>query len=496
MAVNKSGVKMGLINQLNFEEKRLGSSKKGWQWRNFSWVILLFTLPNAVMYLAAHFQALDRPWVNVDYVLVLLCIVLGSRFLAGITLFVVFFFDVLGLVGQFIPILRLSDVFYISSFIGLAPLSYQLLAAGVVGLLLLFLFLYLKKSNKQMKAELLLCINLVVGAYMYSALSTGSDAGQVWRGRADVSIGSQTVFAFNSRKTAFVESLYAEGDLFSEIPARGASSQWFGPAPQLDNKILLVVNESWGVIDEDAQGAILEPILKLKSHIDNLEQGTVEFRGLTVEAEIRELCQRDLLHFNFEEHETELSGCLPNVLRQKGYKTFAFHGASGLMYDRVRWYPDIGFQNLTFFESEPWPRRCFSFPGACDSDMADYVAQSFSGEPKVFSYWLTLNSHHSYDERDIHDEVIDCRVFGIDEASETCRNLSLQKQFFKELSEIVRLPEMAGVTVLVVGDHEPPIKDKAEKAKHFREGRVPWIRFEIPENDGFYTVNYSEFSSD
>lgn len=456
--------------------------------RNLGWAILLLTLPNAVMYLAAHCQALDRPWVNVDYVLVLLCVVLSSRFLAGLTLIVVFFFDVLGLVGQVIPILRLSDVFYISSFIGLAPLSYQALAAALVGLLLLFLFLYSQKSNQQIKAELLLCINLVVGAYLYTVLLTGGDGGQVWRQKAGAFIGSQAVFAFNSRKTAFVENLYADGDLFGEIPYRGASSPWFGTTPKLDNKILLVVNESWGVIDEDAQNTILAPILKLEKHIGHLEQGTVEFRGLTVEAEVRELCQRDLLHFNFKEHQSELSGCLPNQLKEKGYNTFAFHGASGLMYDRVRWYPDIGFQNVTFFETKPWPRRCFSFPGACDSDMANYVAESFSGEQKVFSYWLTLNSHHSYDERDIHDGEINCRVFNIEQDSETCRNLSLQKQFFKDLSEIARLPEMAGVTVLIVGDHEPPIKNKAEKAKHFMEGKVPWVRFEVLENNGLYVT--------
>jgi len=464
--------------------------------RNLGWAILLLMLPNVVLYLAAHFQALDRPWVNVDYVLVLLCVVLGSRFLAGITLFVVFFFDVLGLFGQVIPILRLSDVFYISSFIGLAPLSYQALAAALFGLLLLFLFLYLKKNNKQMKVELLLCINLVVGAYLYTVLFTGGDGGQVWRQKAGAFIGSQAVFAFNSRKTAFVESLYADGDLFGEVPYRGASSPWFGAAPKLDNKILLVVNESWGVIEENAQSTVLEPLLKLNNRISNLERGTVEFRGITVEAEIRELCQRDLLHFNFEEHQAELSECLPNKLKHEGYKTFAFHGASGLMYDRVRWYPDIGFQNLTFFENESWPRRCFSFPGACDTDMADNVAQSFQGNEKVFSYWLTLNTHYSYDERDIHDGVIDCNILNVDQNSETCRNLSLQKQFFNDLSDIARLPEMPGVTVLVVGDHEPPIKNKEEKTKHFKEGRVPWIRFKILENSSLYANKYAEISSD
>ncbi len=257
------------------------------------------------------------------------------------------------------------------------------------------------------------------------------------------------------------------------------------------NKMLLVLNESWGVTKEGVQRAILKPILAMENDLDNIERGMVSFQGITVEAEIRELCQSDLMHFNFEEHQSELLKCLPNQLKKKGYNTFAFHGAAGLMYDRVRWYPDIGFEKSTFFESQPWPRRCFSFPGACDSDMAGYVASSFEGSNKVFSYWLTLNSHYSYDARDIHREIPLCRNIGVEESSEVCRNLSLQRQFFEDLAEIVRRPEMAGVTVLVVGDHEPPITNKEEKLKYFTAGKVPWVRFKVPLEKNYMQV--SEF---
>jgi len=263
---------------------------------------------------------------------------------------------------------------------------------------------------------------------------------------------------------------------------KGASSPWFENQEVLDKKILLVVSESWGMTDQKIQEAVLSPIRQKQELFSQWEEGVIDFRGITIEAEIRELCQLDLLHFNFEGHEEELSDCLPNSLRDDGYKTYAFHGAAGLMYDRVKWYPDVGFENSTFFESQTWPRRCYSFPGACDSDMADYVAKSLSKNDKVFSYWLTLNSHFTYDSRDIHSKGFRCAELGVAPGSQTCRNLKLHYQFFSDLAQMLSRSEMAGIKVVVVGDHEPPITDKAEKQRYFVEGKVPWFSLKVKDN--------------
>ncbi|MGK0525317.1 MAG: hypothetical protein ACI92N_002969 [Pseudomonadales bacterium] len=460
-------------------ERMLDNIDKPWSWVKFGWAVFLLIFPNVVLSLLAYVYGLERPWLNVDYALVMLIAVLGFRFLAGAVLSVVFFFDVLGLVGQVVPILRLTDVFYISSFIGMAPLSYQLVAVSLFLLLMFFMFIFLHKKNKLMKVEFLFCINLVVAGYLYSVFYSDVVARQVWSSNDRGLIASQTVFGFNSRKTGFVDTLFAEGEIFGKVPVVGATGSWFDNVSGADERILLVVSESWGVSDENIQSAVLEPLFEAQNHLSDFEDGVVDFRGVTVEAEIRELCQLDLLHFNFQGHKSEMSGCLPNKLVQQGYKTFAFHGAAGLMYDRVRWYPDLGFQESTFFETQSWPRRCYSFPGACDSDMADYVRESFNVEGKVFSYWLTLNSHFSYDTRDIREEGLSCETLGIPGDSQTCRNLSLHFQFFQDLAKLIGNPEMAGVRVVIVGDHEPPISDKDEKLRYFQKGKVPWLSFKI-----------------
>src|SRR5690606_27455490 len=184
---------------------------------------------------------------------------------------------------------------------------------------------------------------------------------------------------------------------------------------------------------------------KIQSKLADWEQGEIDFNGITIEAEIRELCQADLEHFNFDDYKAELSNCLPNTLKKAGYKTASFHGAAGPMYDRFKWYPWIGFDETVFFESQRWPRRCYSFPGACDYDMVELIADSFSSDRKAFSYWLTLNSHHSYDLRDLREDGFSCESVGIDSYTEVCRNLKLQYQFFQALSDLVSMPQMVGV---------------------------------------------------
>ncbi|GGY76171.1 hypothetical protein GCM10007071_24470 [Marinobacter zhanjiangensis] len=315
--------------------------------------------------------------------------------------------------------------------------------------------------------------------YGFSAIFLNEEEYKVWSNEKRSLISSQVIFGIDSRRTGFVESLSVDGNLFGDVALNGATGAWFGDDSDTDEKILLIVNESWGVSNQTIQSAVMSPLLDATTVLSDWQQGSLSFNGITIEAEIRELCRSDLLHFNFEGHEEELAGCIPNQLRKRGYKTLAFHGAAGLMYDRARWYPQIGFEKQTFFESYSWPSRCYSFPGACDVEMADHVADSYSAEGKVFGYWLTLNTHHLYDLRDLSLEVLQCESIDVRAGTETCRNLKLQHQFFIKLSEIVTLPHMSGVRVVVVSDHEPRISNQAQMDEYFEKGRVPWVSFKI-----------------
>lgn len=459
-------------------EKGVSWSIGGMLWAGF----VVFILPNALITFLAFVYSLERPYLNVDYSVVLLLFVLNQRILGMVGLLVAFFFDILVLVGQVFPVLKISDLLYMVKYVGVAPASYQ-----ISGLICLVYFLALMavfslRINRLKKLEILFLINIVIISYSYSAiLSDSKEEIKVWSNKERSVLSSQIIFGIDSRRTGFVESLSVDGEIFSDVKLSGATTAWFEDISSVDKKVLLIVNESWGVMDEGIQKVLLSPLTDLDNLVSGWKNGSIPFIGATVEAEIRELCQADLLHFNLHVNVAELVDCIPNVLKESGYSTFAFHGAAGLMYDRVKWYPHIGFDQITFFESRPWNRRCFSFPGACDEDMAEFVARSFDSDGKVFSYWLTLNTHHDYDLRDLHADVLDCQTIGISPKLETCRNVKLHHQFFKNLAELISEPSMAGVRVVVVGDHVPPIYNQKERSEYFEENKVPWVSFKVRE---------------
>ncbi|MCW8125641.1 sulfatase-like hydrolase/transferase [Microbulbifer halophilus] len=460
-----------------------------WNWGNFFWAILVVILaPNLFFGVLAQHLDLGRPYINIDYALVMLVVILNQRLLGIFFLFLSFFFDALGLVGQVFPILRLTDIFYVFSFVGITPWIYKFYILVFILVYIFCCMLCMRKSNSRKRLEILFCVNVLVLGYFYTAIFGGEDGKRIWRHTENPIIDSQIVFGLESRETGFVQGLDAEGALFEDVKISGATAPWFDANKEVDEKVLLIVSESWGVTDKKLQEAILAPILDLRESFTDWKRGSIDFRGITVQAEMRELCQLHPLHFNFEEHTEELKQCLPNLLKKRGYKTHAFHGAAGLMYDRMRWYPDVGFDKMTFFESHVWPRRCYSFPGACDSDMADYVKKSLEAKGKVFSYWLTLNSHYTYDKRDIHSDYLDCEHFNLKVGSQSCRNFKLHAQFFNDLAGLLKSPVMSNTRVVVVGDHEPPITNAKEKEQYFTEGKVPWISLKVKNIRGAETV--------
>ena len=186
------------------------------------------------------------------------------------------------------------------------------------------------------------------------------------------------------------------------------------------------------------------------------------------------------LHFDLREVQTGFEDCLPNRLQAAGYATGAMHGATSLMYDRRHWYPRAGFQETVFFEDRIWPRRCYSFPGACDLDMLPVLEEFFSRPGKRFMYWLTLNTHAPYDLRDLRNSTVDCSAFNIPEDTESCRLIRLQSDFFNGLADKLAHESLKGVEVIIVGDHAPNMLNLKERDKDFRSSSVPWVRFKVP----------------
>lgn len=443
-------------------------------------VILALVLPNLAFFSAAAWLGIGRAWLNADYALALVLLAFGRPWLGALAALVFLLMDVLALAGQVLPFVRIDDILYLLRFAASASaLHFALpLALGLVVLAKLGLLVGLGQRLSRM-ASLLIFNGAILVYAIHANSSVPSGHERFYRAASGALVGSQTVSFLEGRTDAFLDLFHAEGAPLAPTTA-GATSAWFDAVEQGTSKerLLLIINESWGEpVDQAIQDALFQPLRSVAG--ESMRSGSLSYTGFTLGGELRELCRLRPEHYNLAEVETGFEACLPQRLQALGYATAALHGATSVMYDRRHWYPRAGFQQMSFFEDEIRPRRCHSFPGSCDLDLLPNVEAFFAEPGKRFFYWLTLNSHPPYDPRDIHVDAFDCKAFAIPEGTESCRNLKLQAQFFTGLAKLLKSKTMAGVEVIVVGDHSPIIMPLDEKERMFVDNRVPWVGFTV-----------------
>lgn len=251
----------------------------------------------------------------------------------------------------------------------------------------------------------------------------------------------------------------------------------------LSNKILFIIAESWG---QSKNPLIIERQIQALRNSDKIQEirlGTINAFGATAFGEFRELCGKLPTKLNLRKiSQSTLGECLPAKLKRQGYKTVSVHGAHGTMYDRLIWYPVVGFENMVFKEVLPFSKKvqCYSFPGYCDRDLFDVVLNKLTSDEKVFLYWLTLNSHTPYDRRDIvnYQEDICKSLFDKAHSEQLCNYQNLHTQFFEQLATLLKNNNMSGVEVVVVGDHAPIFNDELSR-ELFEPKTVPMLHFRV-----------------
>lgn len=445
-------------------------------------MVLIIVLPNLLPQIFSHYHGLVRPLINFDYVFVGVLAVFGFRLLGALLLVAFYLLDATVLALQVFPVIRVEDLLLLSRFILLSPSAYLwgiLIAASWISLLVIGVWRLVGNFSRESG---LIAFNAVIFLLIVQVYFLDEGRKGPWRYRnSEAVVASQALNYVDLTENSFISQLNSDDQKVSPATYTGELAAWFRKKEEdFNSRVLLIVNESWGHdVNQEITNTILSPITSLTSKVADLQVGQASFSGMTLAAELRELCSAVPTSFGLRLVDTGFEKCLPNRLRAYGFDTYALHGASGLMYDRIYWYPKAGFSETVFFESKVWPKRCFSFPGACDLDMAEEIPVIFSGPGKKFVYWLTLNSHAVYDLRDLRTDTFDCGYFEVDDESMTCRNLKLQAQFFESIARLVVDPRMRGVTVRIISDHPPPIFDQKEFAKYFEYSTVPWLEFTI-----------------
>jgi len=270
----------------------------------------------------------------------------------------------------------------------------------------------------------------------------------------------------------------AEGAPFTSAVNQTGFGTVAGASPR---NLMIVMVESMGLPVANAEMERLMFARYRQADVTSrfeLMSGTSLYYNSTTTGEIRELCGRwgdyhDLL-------EQKDDGCLPARLRREGFETSAYHTFAGEFFDRTIWYPHIGFDNRIFAGKllTSGLSECGGvFPGACDREMPRLLAARLkAAERPQFVYWLTVNSHLPVPPGENLD-VENCARISPKLAAEypmICRQFAIWHDIDTALAREIIAPDFPPTDILIVGDHMPPYFDRHLRSQ-FAHDRVPWL---------------------
>ena len=269
------------------------------------------------------------------------------------------------------------------------------------------------------------------------------------------------------------------------------AESWSGP-----KKIVLVVLESMGLPKGTTEAEMWAPFMnEAISKRYELRTGKVPFLGATTAGEFRELCGIRMTHLAVRR--APLPPCLPGQLKSLGYETFAMHGYNGMLFQRLEWYPRLGFDRIVFddeLSKIPDIAKCGRlFHGACDSSAVSIVRNELTRNPeqRQFVYWLTLSTHFPLGSADYDSEG--CNAVGsAGRIPLVCQLWTALWPSLTGLAEIAADTTVAPAWYIIVGDHMPPQllpegynhpsyppRDR-QRPSRFQEDRLAFSTMEVP----------------
>lgn len=259
-------------------------------------------------------------------------------------------------------------------------------------------------------------------------------------------------------------------------------------------RIVLVVVEALGVPRGADLSAAFGPLTEHRmTQRYQIRTGTVPFAGATTSGEFRELCGIRMSHVSARQ--SEIPPCLPRQLASLGYGSVALHAYNGALFERLDWYPRVGFQRMVF-GSDAAPtgsRECgMLFHGPCDQAVIARVRDELRrpGGERSFVYWLTLSSHFPLDPRAPRNPTA-CRAIGrAGTDDEACALWSAVWPVFEGVAALAADTTLPPAWYILVGDHAPPriferrVREGEPGAapgdRGFAADRHPFIREEVP----------------
>lgn len=255
------------------------------------------------------------------------------------------------------------------------------------------------------------------------------------------------------------------------------------PSTARPPNVVLVLVESWGEPGDsqlaEALGAAYDdPRLATKYDVS---RGLVAFRGSTIPAEARELCQSKMGFGILNAPQESLRGCLPDWFRARNYQSLSVHGYIGSMFHRSTWYRRIGFERSWFgpeLDAMKLPDCDGAFPGTCDAAVAEWIGSSLlssdAGKP-VFVHWVTLNSHLPVPARpNLPDDGACSALPALRDSAALCSWFRLLRNVHRSVERLALETTSRPTVFVVVGDHAPPFADPGAR-REFSATDVPYV---------------------
>lgn len=447
--------------------------------RNTVFLVFLLAAVQVFFYATANYLGVGRTFINVDYFFILLISLLGSRLVSYLAMVSLLLVDLFMLVVQILPFTRATEFLYFLTRLEYVNHQYILVFLSAVIIFIVFSVLFIRVVNKAENLHKLVIFNIFI--FVFYILGNNNNPSGVdnrfYRVANVPVVDSVFLYAYDYRTSGFVSnSQLKEQEFEKSLDERSFCKNVGCENFSEEQKILFILNESWG---EYKDPSINNEILKNISTNYEIDKSYVNFSGVTVAAEFKELCGLKTNSFYLKNASSEaLSDCFPNRIINPDYKVVSYHGAGSTMYDRYYWYEKVGFDESYFYDNYPWQKRCHSFPGACDEEISKKIVSDIKKSKSGFFYWLTLNTHHNYNLKDLHREVLSCSDFNL-KNDEVCRNTKLQHQFFLIVEDMIEKLKEEKLTIYVLGDHVPPVTNMEDKEKYFHIGKVPWIKIKL-----------------
>lgn len=242
-------------------------------------------------------------------------------------------------------------------------------------------------------------------------------------------------------------------------------------------RILMIVVEALGHFADPAhERTLLSPFADpALTKLYKVTTGETTYYGSTTAAEMRELCDTR------KPYQDALDGkpfdCLPRQMKARGYHTSAMHNFSGNFFERMQWYPKLGFEDEFFFKdlAPAMHRMCGGpFRGPCDADVAPVIEQKLrEAKAPTFFYWMTLSTHVPIAPAEGTPRLNCAHDGGAIGNVEVCYMTELWMDLFHSVAKLAR--DLPGTEIMLVGDHAPPLWSRAGR-NLFTPGKVTWVR--------------------